>query len=447
MNTEHILNKADDQLLPSEVSLQTGSWVSRYRNFPIFSRSWQHFRCRTMLGFQLLGFALFTPLYLLSFQDWHTYLVLSIPINVGIFSLYTIGPLLAVHIRQKNLAARKEAWYLIAVIILGLLLSYGLFEGLRYTSKLIAYGDGHVRITVVEGEPIQVEKNAPENQSEKSILINKGHSAKEAISSVDIQDGSARAMVITVLKTVLNYGPLTYLFLYLGGVVDLWFFFRQRKKLAEALVQQALAQAQDAQREAELRLAVLAAQVEPHFLFNTLAGVRSAIQAEPHRAVSIVDHLVDYLRATIPQMRADGAAVQARLAQQLEAARSYLGLMQARLPRLSFAIESDITDAALPALMLISLVENAVKHGVEPKIGAVHISVTAKLENLAGESKLVVSVMDNGAGFAEVSSGSGIGLANIRARLESLYGARAWLSLKARAEGGINATIVLPYSV
>ncbi|MBX9868649.1 MAG: histidine kinase [Burkholderiaceae bacterium] len=446
MNTEHVLNKASDQLLPSEVSLQTGSWVSRYRNFPIFSRSWQHFRCRTMLGFQLFGFTLFTLLYLLTFQDWQAYLVIAIPINVGIFSLYTVGPQLAVYIRQKNLTVRKEAWYLIAAIAFGLALSYGLFEGLRFTSKLIAYGDGNVRITVTEGKPIQVEKAKAGNSAEKNIFTHKKQFGDES-TSADEQDSSARTMLIAALKTLLNYGPLIYLFLYLGGVVDLWFFFRQRKKLAEALVQQALAQAQNAQREAELRLAVLAAQVEPHFLFNTLAGVRSAIQTEPHRAVSIVDHLVDYLRATIPQMRDDGAAVQARLARQLEAARSYLGLMQARLPRLSFAIESDIADAALPALMLISLVENAVKHGVEPKIGAVYISVTAKLESLAGESKLVVSVMDNGAGFAEVSSGSGIGLANIRARLDSLYGARAWLSLKARSDGGINATIVLPYSV
>lgn len=446
MNTEHILNKASDQLLPSEVSLQTGSWVSRYRNFPIFSRSWQHFRSRTMLGFQLFGFTLFTLLYLLTFQDWQAYLVISIPINVGVFSLYTAGPQLAVYIRQKNLAVRKEAWYLIAAIVCGLALSYGLFEGLRFTSKLIIYGDGQVRITVIEGKPIQVEKAKSGSSIEKNIFTRKKQSIDESISA-DEQDSSARTMLVAALKTLLNYGPLTYLLLYLGGVVDLWFFFRQRKKLAEALVQQALAQAQNAQREAELRLAVLAAQVEPHFLFNTLAGVRSAIQTEPHRAVMIVDHLVDYLRATIPRMRDDSFNVQGSLAQQLDAARSYLGLMQARLPRLNFSVESQVKDAVLPPLMLISLVENAVKHGVEPKVGAVQISVDAHLESMAGESKLVLTVTDNGAGFAESGSGSGIGLANIRSRLETLYGARAWLSLKAQPEGGVRASIVLPYSV
>jgi LytS/YehU family sensor histidine kinase len=232
--------------------------------------------------------------------------------------------------------------------------------------------------------------------------------------------------------------------IYTGSGFDLWVFYRQRKKLAEAMQLQELQRAQDARREAELRLSVLVAQVEPHFLFNTLAGVRSAILTEPARATAIVDHLVDYLRATIPQMRDDGASVQGRLAQQLEAARAYLALMQARIPRLSFSVESDVEDAALPPLMLISLVENAVKHGVEPKIGPVHISLTARRMQRNDEEVLELTVADNGIGFGGTTSGSGIGLANIRERLESMFGKRASLQLNARAEGGIAAVIVLP---
>lgn len=447
MNTEHVLNKASDQLLPSEVSLQTGSWVSRHRNFPIFSRSWQHFRWRTMLVLQLLIFTLFTLVYWLVVQDWPAYLIFFIPATVSIFSLYTVGPRLAVYIRQKNLAVRKEAWCLIAAIAFGISLSYGLFDGLQFISKQVVYGDGHISTADIKGKQIQVEKAKPENQEEKDIATYKKRSTIKPNFLDDPQDSLVRTVMIAVLKIVVNYGPVTFFFFQVGGAIDLWFFFRQRKKLAEALVQQALAQAQNAQREAELRLAVLAAQVEPHFLFNTLAGVRSAIQTEPHRAVMIVDHLVDYLRATIPRMRDDSFNVQGSLAQQLDAARSYLGLMQARLPRLNFSVESQVKDAVLPPLMLISLVENAVKHGVEPKVGAVQISVDAHLESMAGESKLVLTVTDNGAGFAESGSGSGIGLANIRSRLETLYGARAWLSLKAQPEGGVRASIVLPYSV
>jgi LytS/YehU family sensor histidine kinase len=234
------------------------------------------------------------------------------------------------------------------------------------------------------------------------------------------------------------------LLVYTAGAVDLWYFFRQKKRLHEVMRLQELKLAQDARREAELRLSVLAAQVEPHFLFNTLAGVRSAILTEPDRATAIVDHLVDYLRATIPQMRNDGSSAQARLRQQLEAASAYLGLMHARIPRLSYSVDSDVKDAALPPLMLISLVENAVKHGVEPKIGPVHISVHAKQLEQNGEAMLELTVADNGVGFAGSSSGSGIGLANIHERLASMYGLRASLVLKARPEGGVAATILLP---
>lgn len=194
----------------------------------------------------------------------------------------------------------------------------------------------------------------------------------------------------------------------------------------------------------EAQMQMMQAQVEPHFLFNTLAGVRSAILTEPERATAIVDHLVDYLRATIPQMRNDGSSGQARLKQQLEAASAYLGLMHARIPRLSYSVDSEVVDAALPPLMLISLVENAVKHGVEPKIGPVHVAVFAKQLQQDGLAMLELTVADNGVGFAGSSSGSGIGLANIHERLASMYGKRASLVLKALPEGGVAATILLP---
>ena len=125
-------------------------------------------------------------------------------------------------------------------------------------------------------------------------------------------------------------------------------------------------------------------------------------------------------------------------------ARAYLALMQARIPRLSFTVESDIADAALPPLMLISLVENAIKHGVEPKIGPIHISLVAKRLHRDGDEFLELTVADNGVGFGGATSGSGIGLANIRERLEATFGQHASLQLKARPEGGIAAIIVLP---
>jgi LytS/YehU family sensor histidine kinase len=231
-----------------------------------------------------------------------------------------------------------------------------------------------------------------------------------------------------------------------GGGLDLLAYFRQRRALTDALAQQELERARVGRNEAEMRLSVLAAQIEPHFLFNTLTGVRAAIRSDPARGIAIIDHLVDYLRATIPQMRSDANQSQVLLEPQLDAARAYLGVMAARLPRLSFSVECDpaLLNQPVPPLMLISLVENAVKHGIEPKPGPVHIAVLARKIDGESGARLELVVTDDGAGFSGATSGSGIGLANIRERLAQLYGKRAELVLKARAEGGVAASISLP---
>jgi signal transduction histidine kinase len=236
---------------------------------------------------------------------------------------------------------------------------------------------------------------------------------------------------------------------WLGGITDLIAFVRQRGKLDDVLRDQALRRADAARVEAELRLSVLAAQVEPHFLFNTLASVRSAIVSDQARAAAIVDHLADYLRATIPQMRHEAASGSVPLARQLDAARAYLALMHERMPRLAFAVEAEpgLETAQVPPLMLISLVENAVKHGVEPKAGPARITVAARRVEDAGTALLELEVRDDGVGFGSATSGAGIGLANIQERLAALYGGKAGLTLKALPEGGVAAILRLPLTV
>jgi signal transduction histidine kinase len=233
---------------------------------------------------------------------------------------------------------------------------------------------------------------------------------------------------------------------WLGGLTDLVAFVRQRGKLDDVLRDQALRRADAARVEAELRLSVLAAQVEPHFLFNTLASVRSAIVSDQARAAAIVDHLADYLRATIPQMRHEAASGSVPLARQLDAVRAYLALMHERMPRLAFAVEAEpgLETAPVPPLMLISLVENAVKHGVEPKTGPARITVSARRAIDAGVEMLELEVRDDGVGFGSATSGAGIGLANIQERLAGLYGNKAGLTLKALPEGGVAAILRLP---
>jgi len=233
---------------------------------------------------------------------------------------------------------------------------------------------------------------------------------------------------------------------WLGGITDLVAYVRQRGKLDDVLRDLALRRAEAARTEAELRMSVLAAQVEPHFLFNTLAGVRSAIVSDPARAAAIVDHLVDYLRASVPRMRAEAASAAVPLERQLDAVRAYLALMHERMPRLRFAVdlEPGLETAQVPPLMLISLVENAVKHGVEPKAGPARIAVSARRAEDAGEPALELQVVDDGVGFGSATSGTGLGLANIQQRLAGLYGSRAGLTLRALPDGGVAAILRLP---
>jgi len=241
---------------------------------------------------------------------------------------------------------------------------------------------------------------------------------------------------------------LLALLAWLGGVFDLLPYVRQRGMLGDLHAKEELARARAARNDAEVRLSVLAAQVEPHFLFNTLASVRSALATDPQRAGHIVDHMVDYLRASIPRMRDHAASTAVTLDTQLAAARAYLALMRERMPRLQFDVESDpgLEQVAIPPLMLISLVENAVKHGVEPKVGPARVEVRARRLRSDGEDRLEVSVLDDGVGFGAATSGGGIGLANIQERLRTQFGEQAALELKARPGGGIAATLRVPLS-
>ena len=194
-------------------------------------------------------------------------------------------------------------------------------------------------------------------------------------------------------------------------------------------------------RLVEARMAALQAQVEPHFLFNTLALIGQLIETDPPQAARIHQNLIDYLRATLPQMRARGAGT---LGRQIEMSRAYLAIMQARM-RARLAVSIDVPDemqsATFPVMMLQILIENAIKHGLEPKIAGGRIDIRASVEGQV----LQVDVLDDGIGF-NVHAGDGLGLANVRERLRILYGQRAQLVIEAPLTGGTRASIRLPYA-
>ncbi len=238
-------------------------------------------------------------------------------------------------------------------------------------------------------------------------------------------------------------GGMLVLFAVSGGFAAMQYLGERRRLAAWASRQEV--EALRAQRDtADMRLAVLQAQVEPHFLFNTLASVRSLVATDPKRASATIDALSDYLRSTLPSFREPGRE-DAALGKQIDICHRYLELMNVRMDgRIRIVIDApdEIRALAFPPLILISLVENAVKHGIEPKPGPGTIALRARLD--AGG--LRVAVEDDGAGLTAGETSHGLGLANVRAQLRNRFGDGAALDIAARPDGGTRAVITLALS-
>ncbi len=197
-------------------------------------------------------------------------------------------------------------------------------------------------------------------------------------------------------------------------------------------------------RATEAQLKLLQAQIEPHFLFNTLANVVSLIDHDAPRAKQMLESFIDYLRASLTHLR----RADSTLGDELDMAQAYLTLLGTRMEeRLRYDIDASpaARTAVLPPLLLQPLVENAIHHGLEPKIAGGRVSIRAELH----EGQLRVRVSDDGLGLDAPRqpgrrAGTGVGLQNVRERLESRYGDRARLTLEALSPG-VLATLELPF--
>jgi LytS/YehU family sensor histidine kinase len=222
-----------------------------------------------------------------------------------------------------------------------------------------------------------------------------------------------------------------------------WFVGRARQKAeVRADRAEAVAEKEGLERQvAEARLQALQAQVEPHFLFNTLGAVEHLIETDPPRAATMQRHLIAFLRGAMPRMRGEAVT----LGDEVELCRNYLAIMKIRMEdRLDFSIDlpADLTATPFPPLMLQSVVENAVKHGLEPKADGGSILISAR----AAAGRLRVAVADSGLGFgAADTAGTGIGLNNIRERLAGLFGDKAALVISPNAPTGTQVVIEVPY--
>ena len=225
----------------------------------------------------------------------------------------------------------------------------------------------------------------------------------------------------------------------IGGAITLIYetirrHHRHRRQLQEAELRR---QVVDNEMIAA-RLKLLEAQIEPHFLFNTLATVKRLYRTEPVDGARMMNHLKEYLQAALPKMRNQLPT----LVTELELVRAYLEILAIRMgDRLSFTVDAPgvIPDTPFPAMTLVTLVENAIKHGLNPMPNGGRISIRV----IDSEESIAAEIADDGVGFqaGAGTSGTGIGLANIRARLMALYGSGASLTLLQNELHGVIARV------
>ncbi len=221
-------------------------------------------------------------------------------------------------------------------------------------------------------------------------------------------------------------------------------FFGSREKIARLQMEaaQEKARAESVARQAmQAQLQLLQAQIEPHMLFNTLANLQGLISFDPERAQLLLDQLIQYLRATLSSSRAGSTTLE----QEFSLMQAYLGLMSTRMgARLRFTLDlpEALRDIKVPPMLLQPLVENAIQHGLEPKIEGGHIHVQASTDG----GVLILTVADDGLGLDHPgqTKGTHLGVANIRERLRGMHGDAASLSLAANHPAGVVARLTLP---
>jgi sensor histidine kinase YesM len=381
-----------------------------YRSFPVFSWAW----CwrRTLIFWPAGIFFFVVQSNILAEQLGANRPLWRVLIESAWVAglMVATGPVLAAIVRRLRLPSRRELIAIVLALLIGVAVSYAL------------------QIRANRG----MEENWPK-QFAKAVAANRM-----------TQEAADRQLqfYIRATNSPLSIATQLLIFAGVGGLFAMRAYLDERRLWENELRTREITALRDQRDESDRKLSVLQAQVEPHFLYNTLASIRSLVRSDPGRAEATIDALVDHLRASLPKFR-DSHRAPTTLGSQLELCRSYLEVMRVRMgQRLSYSISvpSELTELSFPPLMLVPLVENAIKHGVEPKAGPCAITIDAKaLPN----QMLEVSVLDTGAGLREGPS-DGVGLANIRAQLAARFEGRASIELQSRSAGGVVATIRLP---
>ncbi len=254
--------------------------------------------------------------------------------------------------------------------------------------------------------------------------------------------GSILASLLLQLPLDTGWSNLTdglrYLLLSLLIGTGATYVFVSRAELRKAKERDAAAQLSLAQAQLQL----LQAQLEPHMLFNTLANLRVLITVDPARATAMLDRLVDFLRATLSASRQTLHPLSAEFAR----LQDYLALMAVRMgPRLkaTFDLPADVAAQPVPSLLLQPLVENSIRHGLEPNVAGGSIYVSARREG----NMLVLEVTDSGVGLPTPTPPAGFGLTQVREQLAAAYGAQATMECIAVSAGGTSVKVQFPLKV
>lgn len=241
-------------------------------------------------------------------------------------------------------------------------------------------------------------------------------------------------------KRFVGFGQLTIAGIFFGAWIALGAMIRQRDTRAHSQTLAFERERRELERQAiEARTQLLRSQIQPHFLFNTLANIQALVEAGSPHAPQVLASLIAYLKAAVPQLDETVST----LGREVELARAYLELMRMRMPdRLRFALDVDpsVLDVRCPPTTLLTLVENAVRHGIDPAEDGGDIDIAVKREG----GDVLIRVEDSGVGPGVSDSGSGTGLKALRERLALAFGEGAALRLFEREPHGFRAEVQFP---
>jgi LytS/YehU family sensor histidine kinase len=317
--------------------------------------------------------------------------------------------------------------------------------------------DGGVQINLPPGATSEAVRQAVE-EARQAVIEAIDESRKAAAESADearqaaqdaadeardANDSAVSTRTIRV-RTGESLPGMAFLFIVASAILKATYKGRLQAEVKAAAATETAESEQLKRQVVEARMAAMQAQVEPHFLFNTLASIDHLIETDPRRASQMQKNLIALLRASMPTMRESHPTAH-NLGREMAVIRPYLEILKVRMEdrlRTEITVPDGLLSADFPSMMIQSLVENAIKHGLEPKPEGGLLTVRAEIVH----GKLAVTVADTGLGFGKAATaGTGIGLNNIRERLQLLYGSKASMTVAENSPTGTLVTITVPY--